>query len=132
MSYTLITHTLFGAAPGTLIGAAVALTSPTVGIRHVDVVEALHLKVSSVAGAANVKAQYQTSWDNVNWDAAADNALIVTSSLTDKPGNTEGWNTYPMPAPLAHFIRIVVTEISAGGLADTLLEAKLLCRESVG
>ena len=128
----LVTHTLFGASPGTGVLAAATLTSPVIDLRHVSRVESLQLKASSVAGTANVKAQYQTSPDASNWDAAADNPLIITASLTDKPTNTEGWNSYPVPAPLARYMRILVVEISAGSLADTLVEAKLLCRESLG
>mgnify|MGYP001618255068 CR=1 FL=1 len=127
----LITHTLFGSA-GTTVGAAAALTSPTVDLRLLQRVEGLLLKVSSVAGAANCKVQYRTSPDDVNYDAAADNSLIVTASLPDKPNNPEGWHTYPVPAPLNRYMRLVVTEQSAGGLTDTLVEAKLLCRERLG
>ena len=127
----LIAHTLFGAT-GTTVLAAAVLTGPTIDLQHVERVEALQLKASSAAGTANVKAQYQTSPNGTNWDAAADNPLIITASLTDKPGNPEGWNAYPTPAPLARYMRILVTEQSAGALADTLVEAKLLVREHLG
>ena len=127
----LIAHTLW-ASPGTAVLAAATLTGPTIDLLNVERVESLQLKASSVAGAANVKAQYQTSPDGTNWDAAADNPLIITASLTDKANNPEGWNAYPTPAPLARYMRILVTEQSAGALADTLVEARLLCRERLG
>jgi len=127
----LFRHTLFG-ADGTVIGAAAALTSPLIDLRLMMRVEGLFLRVSSVIGTANCKVQYQTSTNGGDWDAAADNANIVTASLTDKPGNPEGWNVYPVPAVLAPFMRVVVTEISAAGLADTIVEMKLICRELLG
>jgi hypothetical protein len=127
----LIAHTLFGAS-GTAVLAAATLTSPVIDLQYVERIEALRLKASSVAGTANVKAQYQTSHDGVNWDAAADNPLVITASLTDKPGNTEGWNGYAFPAPLARYVRILVVEQSSGSLADTIVEARLLCRERLG
>lgn len=129
--YHLIWHTLW-ASPGTALGAGLILTSPAIDVRFLDRVEGLQLKASSVLGTANVRVEYQTSWDGANWDDEDDNPDIVASTLLAKPDNPEGWNTYPVPAPLARYIRLLVDEISAAALADTLIEAKLTCRERLG
>lgn len=124
----LIWHTLW-ASPGTALGAGLTLTSPSIDTRLLTRIEGLQLRASSVAGVADVRIEYQTSWDDVNWDEEDDNTDIAASTLLAKPGNPEGWNTYPVPAPLARYIRFLVDEISAAALADTLLEAKLTCQE---
>ncbi len=116
---------------GTTIGAGATLTSATVDLNHVDMIEALALKVSSVAGTADVRVEFQTSHDAVNWDSSDDNPDIIASTLTAKTNNPEGWNGYPMPAPLSRYLRILIDEISGGGLADTLVEAALICREGL-
>ena len=125
----LITHTLFTTQA---VGAAATLTGPVVNLQFARQLEGLLLKASSVAGTANVKAGFQTSPDGVSWDARADRADVIAASLTDRPGNAEGWNTYAMPAPLNRFFRLVLDEISAAGLTDTLVDAKLLVREEIG
>ena len=129
--HNLIAHTLFTAA-GTTVGAGATLTGPTIDLQHVANVESLQMRVSSVAGTANVRAEYQTSHDGVLWDEEDDNPDIVASTLLAKPGNPEGWNAYPMPAPIARYLRILIDEISAAALADTLVEGRLLCRERLG
>lgn len=124
----LVTHTIFTAQA---VGAAGTLTGPAVNLQFSRQVEGLLLKASSVAGVANVKAGFQTSPDGISWDARADRSDVIAASLTDRPGNPEGWNTYAMPAPLNRFFRLIVDEISAGALADTLVDAKLLVREEI-
>ena len=126
-----IWHTLW-ASPGTTIGAGATLTSPTIDLRLIDQIEGLQLRVSSVVGTADCRVEFQTSWDDVNWDEEDDNPDITASTLLAKPGNPEGWNTYPVPSALARYMRILIDEISAGALADTLVEAKLTCRERLG
>lgn len=126
--HNLITHTLF-TATGTTVGAAATLIGPTINLQYIERVDSLELRVSSAAGTANVRAEYQTSPDGVNWDDEDDNPDITASTLVDKPGNPEGWNSYSMPAPLAQYVRVLIDDISAAGLTDTVVEAKLLCRE---
>mgnify|MGYP001614628985 FL=1 len=116
---------------GTTIGGGATLTSAAIDLLHVDLVEALRLRVSSVAGTANVRVEYQTSHNGTDWDEEDDNVDIVASTLLAKAGNAEQWNSFPMPAPLARYIRILVDEISAAVLTDTLVESKLLCREGL-
>ena len=118
---------------GTTVGAAATLTSIAVDLLHVDFVESLLLRVSSVAGTANVRAEFQTSHTgNTNdWDEEDDNSDITPSTLTDRPGNPEGWNRYPMPAVNNRFVRILIDEISGAALTDTLVEAKLLVRDGL-
>ena len=123
-----IVYTLWS---GTVVGAGLTLISAAVDLLHVDLVESLALKVSSVAGAANVRAEFQMSHNATDWDEEDNNPDITASTLTDKPGNTEGWNYYSMPAILARYVRIHIDEISAGALTDTLVEAKLICREGL-
>lgn len=116
---------------GTTVGAGATLTSAAVDLLHVDLVESLALRVSSVAGEANVRAEFQMSHNGTNWDEEDNNPDITASTLTDKPGNTEGWNYYSMPAILARHVRILIDEISAAALTDTLVEARLICREGL-
>ena len=125
---SLIPHTLW---QGTTVGAAATLTSAAIDLNHVDLVESLLLRVSSVAGAANVRAEFQASHNANDWDEEDDNPDITSSTLTDRPGNPEGWNRYPMPAVNNRYVRIMIDEISAGALTDTLVEAALLCREGL-
>jgi hypothetical protein len=127
--HNLITHTLFTAQA---VGAGAVLTSPVVDLRFVRNIESLQLRVTSVAGVANVSAEFQSSPDATNWDNEDDNTIIVASTLTAKANNPEGWNVYPVAAPLNRYIRVLIDEISAGALADTLVDAKLLVREELG
>ena len=129
--HNLIAHTLFGSA-GTTVGAGLTLTGPTIDLQHVERVESLQLRVSSAAGTAAVRVEYQTSPDGTNWDEEDDNPDITASTLLAKAGNPEGWNAYPIPAPIARYMRILIDEISAAALADTLVEGRLLCRERLG
>ena len=116
---------------GTTVGGGATLTSAAVDLLHVDLVESLALRVSSVAGTANVRAEFQMSHNNNDWDEEDDNPDITASTLTDKPGNPEGWNYFSMPAVLARYVRILIDEISAAVLTDTLVEARLICREGL-
>ena len=125
---SLIEHILW---TGTTVGAAATLTSAAVDLNHVDLVESLLLRVSSVAGVADVRVEFQTSYNNNDWDDEDDHPDITASTLLAWPGNPEGWNRYPMPAANNRYIRFLVDEISAAALADTLVEARLLCREGL-
>ena len=116
---------------GTTVGVGATLTSAAVDLLHVDLVESLALRVSSVAGTANVRAEFQMSHNGAEWDEEDDNPDITASTLTDKAGNPEGWNYFSMPAILARYVRILIDEISAGALTDTLVEARLICREGL-
>jgi len=102
---------------GTVIGGGATLTSIVIDLLHVDLVESLALRVSSVAGTANVRAEFQQSHNGVDWDEEDDNPDITASTLTDKAGNPEGWNYFSMPAILARFVRILIDEISAAILS---------------
>lgn len=128
---SVLSQTVYTLWSGTVIGAAATLISAAIDLQHVDLVESLALRVSSVAGTANVRAEYQNSHNGTQWDEEDDNPDITSSTLTDKAGNPEGWNYFSMPAPLGRYIRILIDEISAAGLTDTLVEAKLLCREGL-
>lgn len=116
---------------GTTVGAAATLVSAAIDLLHVDLVESLGLKVSSVIGTANVRVEFQQSHNGTDWDDEDDNADITASTLVDKAGNPEGWNYFSMPAILARFVRILIDEISGAGLADTVVEARLICREGL-
>ena len=79
----------------------------------------LSLQAASVLGTADVKVQFAQSPDNTNWDAYADNPDIVASTLLAKPGNPEGFNQYPMPGPLARYLKCRITGVALNA-ADTL------------
>lgn len=128
---SVLSQTVYTLWSGTTIGAAATLTSAAIDLLHVDTIEGLRLRVSSVAGTANVRVEFQTSHNNIDWDEEDDNPDITASTLTDKAGNPEGWNSFPLPNPLARYIRFLVDEISAAALTDTLVEAKLLVREGL-
>lgn len=112
-----------------LINGAGASTSAGVYIgEDVVRVESLQLQVTSVAGTADVKAEYATSWDNVTYDSIADTTDITSSTLLDKANNPEGVNVFPVSAPLNRYIKITITGVAANP-ADTLVTAYLILRE---
>lgn len=118
---------------GTTVGVGATLTSAAIDLSHVDFIEALLLKVSSAAGTANVRAEFQTSHTGLttDWDEEDDNPDITSSTLIDRPGNLEGWNRYPMPAVNNRYVRVLIDEISAAALTDTLVFAKIVAREGL-
>lgn len=128
---SVLSQTVYTLWSGTTVGGGATLISAAIDLLHVDLVESLALRVSSVAGTANVRVEYQTSHNGTDWDEEDDNPDITASTLTDKAGNPEGWNNFSMPAPLARFLRIHIDEISAAVLTDTLVSAKLVCREGL-
>lgn len=103
-------------------------TSLSLGVGYSSRVEAIILRAASVSGTADVKIEYATSHDDTNYDSFDDNLDVTSSSGTDKPNNKEGYNSYPMPAPLNSYIKIKVTGVGANP-ADTLVDCYLVLRE---
>ena len=65
--------------------------------------ESITFIASSVASTADVSFWYAVSPDNVTWGSYADNAALLTSSVS--LANPEGLHTIAMPNALAPFIR---------------------------
>ena len=122
----LVRHTLF---LDVTVNATAAITSPSISLEYVTRVEGLFLRARSVAGTADVRAEYATSWDGTEYESFADTTDITSSTNTDKPGNPEGFNTYTMPSVLGNrYVQIQVTGTAANA-ADTLVTAYLIVRE---
>ena len=94
--------------------------SPTLDLQHARANLHVSLRAASIAGAADVKLEFQQSPDNTNWDGIADNPDITSSTSTDKPDNREGYNEYTVPALLGRYVRFLVTGVGANP-ADTLV-----------
>ncbi len=122
---SLIKAKIFDAVAVASTGSA---TSNSVDIRRASRVEAVILKASSVAGTTDVKVEYATSHDDSSYDSFDDNVDITSSSATQFANNVEGFNTYPVPAPLNAYLKIKVTGVGANN-ADTLVTGYLLIRE---
>lgn len=111
------------------------LTSAETGafpLQYVVGIEGVVVKASSVSGTADVKVEYITSPDNVNYEAYADTQDIVASTLLEKAGNPEGSNPFIMPllVPSNGYIKFKVTGITLNP-ADTLVDLTLLVREGM-
>jgi hypothetical protein len=117
---------------GELIAALGVLTSPAIDCRRADP-DHMDFRVTSVASASpDVKIQVQFSPDNVTFNAVTAQDTLVPSSLLEWPVATFGaeeWHVMGV-IPSGSWMKIVVTEISAGSIADTLVDAVLWLRES--
>lgn len=111
-----------------LINATANITSRHVSLEYAERAESLLLMARSATGTADVKAEYETSWDASLWDSADDNADITSSTLTDKANNAEGMNAFSMSAALNKYIRIKITGVAANP-TDTLVTAYIVVRE---
>lgn len=114
-----------------LVASGGNVESPVIELRVGPMLPyAISLSASSVLGAADVKLQVQASPDGTNFDAYADHADIVDSTLLAKPSGPELWNEYPLNDVASPFLKFKVTGV-ASNPADTLVSAKLLFRELV-
>ena len=111
------------------IASGAILTSGSCDLRFINNITGLALRVVSVAGAADVRVEMQSSRDGENWDDEDDRADITSSTATDRPGNQEGWNVYDVPTPVNNFVRFLIDELAS--VADTLVSARLICEESL-
>ena len=119
----------------TLLWNAVAVASTgnavsaSLSLRDGQILESVVLKASSVSGTADVKLEYITSHDDVNYEDYADTQDLTSSTATAKPNNVEGWNPYIMvDAPANAYIKFKVTGVAANP-ADTLVSAYAMLRE---
>lgn len=120
-------HPLFD-TEAELVNATASILSLVVDVQHATRVESLWLRASSVTGTADVKAEYRTSWDGNHWEHFDDTQDITSSTLTDRANNAEGFNTFPVSAPLNRYIQIRITGVGTNP-ADTLVAAYLVVRE---
>lgn len=111
------------------LGTGATLTTGIIPLQYVPSIIGLALRAVSAAGAADVRVEMQSSHDGTNFDDEDDRADISSSTATDRPNNTEGWNIYSVPAPVNNFIRFTIDELAA--VADTVIDARLVCEENV-
>jgi hypothetical protein len=114
----------------TALGDDEVLTSVPIACKWGDP-EHLMFRVTSVSGTANVKIQFLVSNDGTTFNTATSQDALVASTLLTfaAPLNPEDYHVLTCPA--APWIKIVVTEISAGSLTDTRLDATLWMRNDV-
>lgn len=93
--------------------------------------EYLMIRVVSEAGDANVRIGYKISGDGTTFNTVLNQDALVTATATEfaSPKTPEAWHVIPCPG--APWIQIVVTEISAANLTDTVLDAVLWMRNDV-
>lgn len=120
-------HTAYEFYAAQAIGASAVLTTGGLDLYFAEEIKGVVMRVSSVLGVANVKVEYETSHDGINWDHRDDNPDVVASTLTSKPNNAEGWNAYSFPPPFNQWIRLVITNLTV--LTDTLVDLKLVYGE---
>ena len=114
----------------TAVAAAGVLTSPAIDCRRADP-DHMDFRVTST-GDPDVKIQVRFSPDNVTFNLITAQDSVVPSSLLEWPVATfgaEDWHVIGV-IPSGSWMKIVVTEISAGAIADTLVDAVLWLRES--
>ena len=125
----LASQVLFNAV---LVNALGSVESPVVELRVGAALSpapfAVALQASSVGGTADVKLEYATSEDGVNFGSFDDTTDIIASTLLDRSNNAEGWNDYPFTGVFNKFLKCKVTGVAANP-ADTLVSAKLLFKE---
>ena len=108
-------------------GAGEVRRTTGLDLYFVEEIKGVVLRAASVAGVADVKVEYETSHDGVNWDHKDDNPDVIASTRLAKPNNTEGWNAYSFPPPFNQWIRFVVTNLT--GMPDVLVDLKLVYGE---
>lgn len=115
-----------------LINATGSEESEALPLQHILQVEGFSLRAASVAGDADVTLEYALSPDGTNFESYDDNQPITSSTATDKAGNPEGYNTFPMPfsIPASGFIKFRVTGVGSNA-ADTLVDLYLYFREGI-
>jgi hypothetical protein len=115
-----------------LVASTGSVESSAFPLQYVVSIEGIVVKASSVSSTADVKVEYVTSPDNVNYEAYADTQDITSSTLLDKAGNPEGANPFNMPPliPSNGWIKFKVTGI-ASNPADTLVDLIMMVREGM-
>lgn len=128
MHSTLVAMVLYS---NVLVNATGNAVSEIINTKYAAGIESISLRAASVTGTANVKLEFQTSDDGVNFDSYTDNGVITASTLTEKPNNTEGFNNYILPPliPVVRYIRFKVTGVGSNP-ADTRVDAYLNLREA--
>ena len=111
----------------TALGTDAVLTTGPIDCRNQDP-EVLMFRAASVAGTADVKLQYKISNDGITFNSIDSQADLVSTTVTEFTGaNPEEYHA--LNIPLAPWIELVVTEISAANLSDTLIDGTLWMRE---
>jgi hypothetical protein len=114
------------------VASTASQESGALPLQYVSQIESVMCKAASASGTADVKIEYITSPDGTNYEAYADTLDITASTLTDKAGNAEGFNPFPMPAliPSNLYIKFKVTGVNLNP-ADTLVTLYALLREGM-
>lgn len=110
----------------TTIGASGSVESPIINSQKADP-EVLMLRVTSVAGAADVRVQYCISNDGITFNSYTSQDDLVTSTATEFAG--KGPEEYhALVLPLAPWMKVKVTDVTAA-LVDTIVDLTLWSRE---
>ena len=120
-------HTAYEFYAAQALAAGEMLTTASLDLYFAEDIKGVVLRAASDTGIADVKLEYETSHDGTNWDHHDDNPDITSSTLTDKPNNAEGYNSYSVPPIFNQWIRFVVSNLTV--LTDTLLDLKLVFGE---
>ncbi len=115
-----------------LVNGVGSVETEALPLQHVNFIESMVIRASSVTGTADVKLEYVTSPDGTNWEAYADTTDITASTLVEFANNAEGFNPLfiPADAPLNAYVKFKVTGIALNP-ADTLVTLYAMLREGV-
>jgi len=115
---------------GVTVNGTGSVESAVVSLRHVMSIESIVLRAASVTGTADVKLEYITSPDGINFEDYADTTDVVSSTLTANATGPEKFNPFfpPADAPMNMFIQFKVTGVGTNP-ADTIVDAYLILRE---
>ena len=125
MSERLHSIRLFDAA--LVSGLASGIISSAINLR-MDVLrlEALMFMASSPSSRADLSLEYSISPNNIDWGSFADNAALLTSTVS-MTGVSAGWLTTTMVNPISPYIRFRASGV-ASNPTDSRLSLDLLMR----
>ena len=108
-------------------GLASGVISSALNMRR-DVIrlEAFLFMASSPTSRADLSFEYAVSPDNSTFGSFADNAAILTSTVS-LTGISAGWLTVPMPSPLAPFVRFSISGVGSNPV-DTRITGDVVLR----
>lgn len=114
-----------------LINGTGSEESGALPLQHITGIAGLGLVITSVLGDADISLGYVTSPDGENYESYDDTPLIITSSLTERPGQPEGGNMWNQPSltPSAQYIKYKVIGVNLNP-ADTRVTLYAFITES--
>jgi len=94
------------------------LTSAAINNRRFSRIESLMFKLTVSAGNPDIKIEYLVSEDDSTYSSVIS---LVASTATSYSGSPSGENVVPMPAPLAPYFKIKLTELASKATTVTLV-----------